>query len=102
MAEHTEHWERRREMTRVELKELRKRAVAGVVMEAATEWRFLTYREVRDAVSDRTGIPLKGTFDEKHRLGDMTGYLLAQGLPMATVIVVNENKGMVPGRQLVE
>jgi hypothetical protein len=44
-------------MPRVELKERRKRAVAGVVMEAATEWRLLTYGEVRDAVLDRTGIP---------------------------------------------
>jgi hypothetical protein len=32
----------------------------------------------------------------------MTGYLLAQGLPMAVAIVRYENKGMFPGRQLVE
>lgn len=71
-------------MTRVELKVLRKRAVASVVMEAATEWRLLTDREVRDArlytYSPKT---LKGELSPAHPSPspDMA-HLMYTALPM--------------------
>jgi hypothetical protein len=74
----------------------------GVVAEAASEWRLLTYHEVRDAVLERVGIELKGTFDGWARLGDVSGYLLEQGLPMATSIVVNERRHLLPGGLLLK
>ena len=84
-------------MTTVDLTMLKSRAVAGLIAEAATEWRLLTYRDLREALLTRTGVQLSGTFDEWHRLGDVSGYLLERGLPMASGIVVNERHGLTPG-----
>ncbi len=89
-------------MFQVELKELKSRVVAGLVAEAATAWKLLTYGKLRESVLERTGVALSGTFDEWHRLGDVSGYLLEQGLPMATSIVVNENQGLHPGKAFVD
>lgn len=89
-------------MTMVELTELKNRVVAGIVAEAATEWRLLTYQEVSAAVLERAGVELSGNFDGWARLGSVSGYMLEQGLPMASSIVVNENRGLQPGVKLVE
>ncbi len=89
-------------MTTVDLTTLKSRAVAGLVAEAAAEWRLLTYRDLREALLVRTGVELSGTFDEWHRLGDVSGYLLERGLPMASGIVVNELHGLVPGASFVD
>ncbi len=88
-------------MTKVELKVLKNRAIAGLVAEAATEWKLLTYRDLREALLERTGVELSGTFDEWHRLGDVSGYMLQRGLPMASAIVVNEGRGLLPGKAFV-
>lgn len=88
-------------MTQVELKDLKNRVVAGLVAEAATEWRLLTYRKLREAVLERTGVELK-SIDEWHRLGNLSKYMLDHGLPMASSIVVNENHGLLPGNDFVD
>ncbi len=89
-------------MSQVESTELKNRAVAGLVAEAAATWRLVSYEEIREAVPERTGVALSGTFDEKHRLGAVNHYLLQEGLPMASVIVVNENRDMQPGNEFVK
>ena len=45
---------------------------------------------------------MSGSLDEWHRLGAVSYHLLEEGLPMASVIVVNENKGLLPGKAFVE
>lgn len=89
-------------MSQVELQDLKNRVVAGLVAEAAIEWRLLTYGKLRGAVLERAGVELKGTIDEWHRLGAVSSYMLEHGLPMVSAIVVNENHGLLPGKAFVD
>ena len=63
----------------------------------------MTYDPVRMLPEvQHVGVDLSSSFDEWARLGDVSGYMLEWGLPMASAIVVNENKSLLPGKAFVE
>jgi len=88
-------------MHKKELRDLKNRALAGIVMEAAAERRLVTYREVNLALQDRLGIEPLGSFDLWHRLGALSAHMLELDLPMASSIVVNEDNDLQPGKAFV-